>query len=236
MSFRAKRVTNQTVVSFPWDGGRGTARETPAAPITDAPVDEAQLAQAEQDAYARGFAEGEIAGGRTASQGGEALLQRLTLTLEELTTLRTEMIRQTERQMVELALAVARRIVHREVSLDNDLLIAMARVALERLGDSARVTVRLHPEEYETTGAGRAAQQIGTNIMVLADQRVERGGCRIESDLGSLDVGVDAQIQEIARALLGEDQPRETANKVVTISGRRRVDSSEIEEAERKPA
>ena len=46
------------------------------------------------------------------------------------------MIHQTERQMVQLALAVARRVVHREVSLDPDLLIAMARVALERLGDA----------------------------------------------------------------------------------------------------
>ncbi len=39
---------------------------------------------------------------------------------------RTDMIRQTERQMVHLALAIARRILQREVSLDPDLLLAMA--------------------------------------------------------------------------------------------------------------
>jgi flagellar assembly protein FliH len=74
------------------------------------------------------------------------MLRRLSDTLAELTTLRATMIRQTESQIVELALAVARRVVHREVTLDEDLLIAIARVALDRLGESAQVTVRLHPE------------------------------------------------------------------------------------------
>jgi flagellar assembly protein FliH len=236
MSSRAKRVKNQTVVSFPWNAGRADQDRHATAPPSEPPVSEAQLAEVEREAYGRGHAQGEIAGAEAAGQRGDALVQRLAQTLEELTVLRTEMIRQTERQMVELALAVARRIVHREVSLDNDLLFAMARVALERLGDSARVTVRLHPDEYEAAGAGRLAPKIGTNVMVLADPRVERGGCRVESDLGAMDVGVDAQIQEIARALLGEDQPREAASNVVTISGRRRVDPDEMPEAERKPA
>jgi flagellar biosynthesis/type III secretory pathway protein FliH len=43
-------------------------------------------------------------------------------------------------------------------------------------------------------------------VTVVADPRIERGGCRVESDLGSMDVGIDAQIEEVARALLGEDR------------------------------
>jgi flagellar assembly protein FliH len=106
--------------------------------------------------------------------------------------------------MVQLALAVARRVVHREISLDRDLLVAMARVALDRLGESAQVTVRLSPEDFDATAAARASQWTGTNVTVVADSRVSRGGCRIESDLGAMDAGADAQIQEIARALLGD--------------------------------
>ena len=132
------------------------------------------------------------------------MLRRLTETLEELTTLREQMIHETERQMVQLALAIARRVVHREVSLDQDLLIAMARVALDRLGESAQVTVRLSPEDFEATAAVRAAQWTGTHVTVVADARVGRGGCRVESEFGAMDAGVDGQIHEIARALLGE--------------------------------
>jgi flagellar assembly protein FliH len=189
------------------------AAPAPPAPVEplalDSPDVHARLAALEREAFAKGFAQGERAGSEAAGQRGEAMLRRLTQTLEELTTVRAEMIHQTERQMVQLALAVARRIVHREVSLDQDLLVAMARVALERLGESARVTVRLHPGEFEATAAARAAAWTGTSVQVVADARVGRGGCRVESDFGTMDAGVDAQIQELARALLGEQEGAE---------------------------
>jgi flagellar assembly protein FliH len=166
----------------------------------------ARLAALEREAFAKGYQQGERAGAEAAAQRGEAILRRLAQTIEELTTLRTEMIHQTERQMVQLALAIARRIVHREVSLNQDLLIAMARVALDRLGDSAQVTVKLNPEEFAATGAARVAQLGSAHVTVVSDSRVPRGGCRVESALGTMDAGVDAQLQEIAYALLGSDE------------------------------
>lgn len=218
MSSRARRIGTTTVVApFVW-GQQATTQQGPPQPAAGAPaaapvepvVTEAEqaerhasLAAQERDAFIKGFAQGERAGAEAAAQRGEAMLRRLTETLEELTVLRAQMIRQTERQMVQLALAVARRLIQREVSLDPDLLIAVARVALDRLGETMSVTVRLHPDDFEATAAGRAELQ-GTNVMVLADPRVGRGGCRVESEFGTMDVGIDSQIQEVARALLGD--------------------------------
>jgi flagellar assembly protein FliH len=176
------------------------AFDEPAAPR------QGQLATVERDAFAKGYEQGERSGAEAAGKRGEAMLRRLSETLTELDTLRATMIRQTELQIVELALAVARRVVHREISLDKNLLVAIARVALDRLGESASVTVRLHPEEYEATGAARVAEQAGSGVTFVSDPRVPRGGCRVESDMGMVEAGVDAQIQEIARALLGEEQ------------------------------
>ncbi len=186
-------------------GGQGLL--PPAAHVAQAPqASQAQLDELEREAFAKGFAQGERSGQEAADQRGEAMLRRLTETLQELTQLRSQMIHQTERQMVELAVAVARRVVHREVSLDPDLLVAMARVALERLGDAARITVRLNPDDYQSTGAARVAQLTASNVTVVADGRIPRGGCRVESEMGILDAGIDAQIQEIAQALLGRSE------------------------------
>jgi flagellar assembly protein FliH len=176
---------------------------------------EAHRAAVERDAFAKGFAQGEKAGAEAAGKRGEVMLRRLTETLDELTTLRAQMIHQTEHQMVQLALAVARRVVQREISLDRDLLVAMARVALDRLGESAQVTVRLSPEDFEVIITARNTDWAGTNVTVVADPRISRGGCRIESDLGAMDAGADAQIQEIARALLG-DSADHTGARVVS--------------------
>ena len=214
MSSRARRIDAVGAHPFSWTGAppgappRGPNR--PAPPVATKPDGDdqaalnARLSALERDAFSKGFAQGERAGGEAAAQRAEAMLRRLTETLEELTTLRQQMIHETERQMVQLALAIARRVVHREVSIDQDLLIAMARVALDRLGESAQVTVRLSPEDFEATAAVRSAQWTGTQVTVVADARVGRGGCRVESEFGTMDAGVDGQIHEIARALLGE--------------------------------
>ncbi len=117
------------------------------------------------------------------------------------------MIRQTERQMVQLALAVARRVVHREVSLDADLLIAMARVALDRLGETR---ARHGPAASRTTSRppapARVAQLAGSNVTVVADPRVGRGGCRVESDIGISTPASTRSSRRSARALLGEPE------------------------------
>jgi flagellar assembly protein FliH len=203
------------VTTFVWDGdarppmamGSRSDQALSHSGGTDTAEQQARLAALEREAFAKGYQQGERAGAEAAAQRGEAILRRLAQTIEELTTLRAEMIHQTERQMVQLALAIARRIVHREVSLNQDLLIAMARVALDRLGDSAQVTVKLNPEEFAATGAARVAQ-LGSSahVTVVSDSRVPRGGCRVESALGTMDAGVDAQLQEIAYALLGSDE------------------------------
>jgi flagellar assembly protein FliH len=213
MSSRARRISAPAVEEFGWAGVEDAARRAPlrvAAPgapavdVDDQASVDAHLAGLERDAFAKGFAQGERAGNEAAAKRGEAMIRRLTETLGELTTLRDQMIHQTEQQMVQLALAVARRVVHREISIDPDLLIAMARVALDRLGDSAQVTVRLNPDDFQATTSVRAAQWTGTNVTVVADARIGRGGCLLESDFGTMNAGADAQIHEIARALLGE--------------------------------
>jgi flagellar assembly protein FliH len=209
MAAKVRRIDRDVVSPFEWhnSGAPSSAGDGPRL-VVDTPADpQAQpinFAGLERDAFAKGFAQGERAGAEAAAKRGEAMLRRLTQTLEEITGLREQMIRQTEEQMVRLALAVARRVVHREVTLDKDLLIAMARVALERLGESARVTVRLNPEDFQATVNAQAAAWTGTHVTVASDARVARGGCRIDSDFGALDAGVDAQLQELAHALLGD--------------------------------
>jgi flagellar biosynthesis/type III secretory pathway protein FliH len=80
----------------------------------------------------------------------------------------------------------------------------MMRVALERVSDAARVTVRLNPADHQSVTAALADAPTSEQVTLAADARVPRGGCKVESEYGDIDAGVDAQIQEIARALLGD--------------------------------
>jgi len=213
MSSKAHRITDNTrVESFNWGGGhepqsaaqppRAAASRVVQMPVQPAPLDRDGL---EREAFSQGYAQGERAGAEAAAARSEAVLRRLAQTIEELGMLRAALIRKTERQVVQLALAMARRIVHREIALDKELLTAMARVALDRLGASASATIRLHPDDYAATGASQSAAAGGA-IQVVPDPVVRRGGCLIQSDFGLIDVGVDSQIQELTTILFGRDE------------------------------
>jgi flagellar assembly protein FliH len=232
MSARARRAGEMAVVVAPaWQRADAAGPAVPmsrvsgAARIGGAALDDGQLAAVERDAFAKGYAQGERAGSEAAAVGeragseaaavqGEAMLRRLMQTLEEVTDLRARMIRDTEHQMVRLALVIARRVIHREVSVDRELVLALVRVAMDRIGDGTAVTIRLNTDDYAAIMAIRPSPWPDGHVTVEADTRVPRGGCRIESDLGTVDAGVDAQLQEITRALLHDAPVADDASRI----------------------
>jgi flagellar assembly protein FliH len=162
-----------------------------------------RLAAIERDAFAAGYANGERAAEADAARQLEITTHQLSGTVAEIAALRLGVMRRAERELIHLALAMAQRIVRRELALDPDLLLVIARVAVDRLGERAAAVVHLHPADHALL-AGGAAGAPGT-LDLVADPTVPRGGCRIESALGEVDAGIDAQIRELARELLGGD-------------------------------
>lgn len=224
MSSRLKRITKVAEVSpFAW-GDAGAHHEAPAPFLgrrdasfgahseaelrTEAPDERSRMAELEREAFATAYAQGERAGVEAGTKRADAMLRRLSDTLRELDELRRAMIRQTEHQIVQLAVEMARRILRREVQVDNDLLCAMARVALDRLGDAAPATIRLNPEDYHSIVARQGGAWAGNHVSVVADPAVGRGGCMVESSFGFVDASVEAQFRVLEDALLVDDGPR----------------------------
>ncbi|MGE0813527.1 MAG: FliH/SctL family protein [Vicinamibacterales bacterium] len=180
------------------------AVEPVPAAVVERVVDPAAI---ERDAFAKGYQQGERAGAEAGAARAEAMLRRLAQTLDELRGLRRDLVRRTEREVVELALAIAKKVLQRELALDGDLVWAMARVALDRLADVTTASIRLHPDDYAAAMAGRGASALTTHgVQVVADPTVGRGGCIVQSDAGAVDVGLTAQIDELTEALLGDSR------------------------------
>ena len=45
-----------------------------------------------------------------------------------------------------------------------------------------------------------------SRVRVVADERVMRGGCKVESEVGLIDASVDTQFEQVSRELLGGDE------------------------------
>ena len=215
MSFKARRVDDANVAAvqpFSWEQTTASPVQASLAvgALVNAPVsvDQLDTAAIERDAFSKGYAQGERAGLDAAATRADAMLRRLAQTIEELGELRNEMIHRTERQAVQLVLAIAERIVQRELTLDRSLLLGMARVALDRLGEYGSATIRLNPDDYQAIGAKPSID--GAAVEVLADLSVPRGGCHVQSDFGFMDVSPESQFRELARALLSDGDDAHT--------------------------
>lgn len=149
------------------------------------------------DAESRGFAEGQMA----AEAAMAAERARLAATVADVAALRRRVLDLAEHEVMQVASGMARRILHREVQLDPDILLAMARVALGRLGDQVAAVVSLHPQDLAAVSSSLPS---GAGLRLEADASLPRGGCRIKAEHGEIDLGVDAQLDELSRLLLGE--------------------------------
>ena len=104
--------------------------ETPtAAP----PVSEADRERIEREAYQRGFSEGSALGKQQAGAELQPVLERLGKCLAELASMRSRMRRDGEGDLVKLSIAIARRVLHRELTLDPESIGGLIKVALDKL-------------------------------------------------------------------------------------------------------
>jgi flagellar assembly protein FliH len=111
--------------------------------------------------------------------------------------------RRIEREVVQLALAVARKILHREAQLDPNVLAGIVRVTLEKLETGTKVNLHVHPREAADWRHYFACQMENVPTPeVFEDPAVAPGECRIETSLGSTEVGLETQLKEIETGLL----------------------------------
>jgi len=104
-----------------------------------------------------------------------------------------------EPEIVQLILAVARKILHREAQVDHMLVAALAKVAVEGLQQRSHVVLRVAPELCGDWRDFFAVHLPGTKIEVLEDSQLGNCDCVLETDLGMADLGIEAQLKEIER-------------------------------------
>jgi flagellar assembly protein FliH len=161
----------------------------------------AAIEQRVRQAYESGFREGEAAARQGAEGRVREAVEKLAATVVEVAAMRSDVMRRAEADMVRLSVEIARRILHRELSLDTSALEALIRAALEKLRSQEVYRVRVHPDHERLVRA--CLQQIGRDpdIEVVADASQPRGGAVFEISRGSLDASVETQLREIENGL-----------------------------------
>lgn len=134
------------------------------------------------------------------------LLPAMQQALERLERVKGEWVGQWERNLVQLVIAIARRVVRGELTRQPELPQRWIREALELAAGSARITLHLNPGDWESLETRREGfvEQFGrvAPTEIVADPAIEPGGCRVVTQHGHIDQQLETQLARLEAELI----------------------------------
>lgn len=146
--------------------------------------------------YDAGFESGETeakAAGETATQSaiksGEHILEQIESQLKQQ--------RETlEAEIPNIIASLAKAVVMEELSQGSEHISFLVQTALAALPlESSDIEVRIHPNDLPFVEA--AQEQSGLKTKLIADEKIEAGGCKVNSRYSAIDFTLDARWQSI---------------------------------------
>lgn len=136
--------------------------------------------------------------------------QLLMSVLEEFTGCWKQTIDEVRRDTVALARGIAERILRKEIVEFPELVTENIELAIQRIGDRRKIQIEVNPVDLTTVieflpALGKKIQA-AEGAEVIGVESICRGGCRVRSETGSVDLGIDTQLDLIESALIQDTQ------------------------------
>jgi flagellar assembly protein FliH len=180
---------------------------TPARLLADATAEAERIRERARE---EGHEEGRARGHADGVAETQAAAQALAAALADLHRQTDEIAQAVERDAVELAIALAAKILSGTLEVQPERVLDTVAGALRRIGDRRRITVLVDPADLEVVSAAIGALQARTGGIELcevqADRRVGRGGAIVRTVESEVDASVQTQLEragEVVREELG---------------------------------
>ena len=172
------------------------------------------LAEGRREGLERGADEGRQAGRQQALDEHRAALAQalaaLTSAGQALDASRADLESEALQEVVELAIAVARRVTKRQGVIDPAVLPENRRAAMKLVVHAGDVKVALHPSQRQTLQAALPALKLEfprfLHVDLVDDPSLSPGGCRVFAGHGQVDADLGEQLDRIAIDLLPEPE------------------------------
>ncbi|MBF0565397.1 MAG: hypothetical protein HQK89_09150 [Nitrospirae bacterium] len=175
-------------------------QESPAEPKIDLVELERQArvraVDIEKEAYQKGFQAGQESGTKSGIENAGAAakphIDELSRVVEELKELKKKILDEVEPQVVDLAIAIARKTVAVELSVNPGVVLEIVKEALNKMEKIGTITIRVHPKSLELFENGKdVLARIHPEIVFETDQSIPLSGSHITSDTEKVITDVD---------------------------------------------
>lgn len=158
---------------------------------------EAELPRRYEMGKKEGRAEGERAGTAAGMAAVQPVIDRMTASIAELASYRARFRRDSEPELLRLALAVARKILRRELTVDPHSLLGILKAALETINQAEVLCVRVNPEDAAQLTGKLSSLGLPDAVEIVPDRTLERGSVILDTKRGQIDASMQTQLAEI---------------------------------------
>jgi flagellar assembly protein FliH len=135
----------------------------------------------------------------------DTLLPALEQLTQQISDTRGELQSHWERTALQVATAIAQRIIRREIARQPEIAMEVIAETLRLAAGSAEIVVRVNPTDYENLGPqiDRLAATLCrlTPSAIVTDPAITPGGCRVQTKLGEIDQTIESQLRRIEQDL-----------------------------------
>ena len=118
---------------------------------------------------------------------------------------RGDQLRQLEERLVQLSLAIARKILFKEMENDKELIVRIIDKALMAVEGEKSITIELNPKDKENVSSlwDELDQTLfdGLDVELKENPHISQGGCKIVSALGTVDATLESRLEIIENVL-----------------------------------
>ena len=166
---------------------------------------EMRVADIEHEAYQKGYNAGREIGFKEGQGEVRRLIDRLGTILGNAIDVREQIVKESEKQMVEMILIIARKVIKDEIIERREVVLNNIRESLARIKERDRIDIRVNFADLELTTAHKdeivKMMESLRKVNIYEDSRVDRGGVIIETDVGAIDARISTQLKEIEEAI-----------------------------------
>lgn len=158
----------------------------------------------QRNAYEEGFSSGEKAGREEGEREAAVLIEKINAILREIARFKENFTESLEQQVIDLSIAVARRVILEEIDQRPEIVVKMVRESLKKLQKIGTVTIKINPALHELFMKLKPELlELHQDIVFDVNSQVSVAGPMVISETEEVVTDIDSLLENMGEAMKG---------------------------------
>lgn len=159
-----------------------------------------------EQAVSEGFQKGHQEAHEQVNKIYQQRIIQINQEINNIINIRKELIKEFEKEIVEIAFQIAEKIINKEIQEEQSVVTSYLADLLAKVERSKSITIWVNPQELEDVKNSKEKLKYlledVENLNIAPDERIEKGGCIIETNFGKIDSRISTKLEVLKEIIL----------------------------------